>query len=88
MIQVCWPSQLVIDDLFGAQVGLGDEIGRALAGNLQVFDFVEIARQGLAGLDGGVDHDGEKGGTRHCVLAWLKRLIERRREGSIPARRW
>src|SRR5690606_20574052 len=65
----------------------GDEIGRALARHLQVFDLVEVSRQRFAGLDGGVDHDGEKGGTRHyVVLAWLMRTVVRRRD-EIPSQR-
>ena len=57
--------EFVKHDLFGPQVGLGNEVGRTLARDLEVFDLVEIARQRLAGLDGGADHDVEKGGTRH-----------------------
>ncbi|MNY44070.1 hypothetical protein D3C86_1790660 [compost metagenome] len=80
-------AQFVKNDLLGAKVGLGDEIGRALAGDLQVLDLVEIAREGLAGLDRRADHDVEKGGTRHReVLASSCGSAGAGRSGCRPAK--
>ena len=42
--------QFLDQDALGALVGDGDEIGRTLERNLQIFEFAEIADQGAAGL--------------------------------------
>ena len=49
-------AQLVIDRAFGLAVRLRHEVRRALAADLQVFDFTEIAAQARAGLAGGTLH--------------------------------
>ena len=51
-------AQLLVQDVFGAVVGGGDEeIRRALDAHLQMLHLAEVARQAAAGLAGGVDHD-------------------------------
>ncbi len=49
--------QLLDQNALGALVGDGDEIGRPLHRDLQIFDFAEIADQPPAGLAGGGGHD-------------------------------
>ena len=58
-------AQLVEDDLLGPLIGVGDEIRRPLARDLQVLDLAEILDQRAARLDGSGHHDVEKGGARH-----------------------
>ena len=49
-------GQFLDQDLFGALVGAGDEIGRTLHRDLEIFQFAEIADQRAAGLARGGDH--------------------------------
>ena len=49
-------AEFVDQDFFGALVGAGDEIGRTLHRDLQIFQFVEIADQRAAGLAGRGHH--------------------------------
>src|SRR5215813_13663542 len=57
--------ELVAQDLLGAAVGGGDEIGRPLERRLQVLDLAEIALERAARLARGLDHHVEKGGAEH-----------------------
>src|SRR5262249_33189253 len=50
-------GQLALEDIFRTEVGLGDEVRRALLADLEVLDLAEIADQSLRGLVGGIDHD-------------------------------
>jgi hypothetical protein len=68
------------DDLLGLAVGGGDEVGRPLHRDLQMLDLAEVALEAAAGLQGGADHDVEKGGTEHIELSAGFR-------GVMPARR-
>ncbi len=54
--------QFLLQRLFGAQIGLGDEIGRAFDADLQLLDFGKVAQQPLRRLLGGVGHDGQMRG--------------------------
>jgi len=49
-------AEFVIERALGAHVGLGDEIGRPLAADLEVFDLAEIAAQSPARLARGAFH--------------------------------
>ena len=67
--------QAVIDDLLGAVVGIGNEIGRALLGHLQVFDFPEVARKRAARSTGCGNHHGSDGrGFGHSVSLFSQRV--------------
>ena len=57
-------AQLVIQGALGSLIGLRDEIGRALAGHLQMFDFTKIATQTLPGLAGSFFHHADQ--TGYC----------------------
>ena len=59
--------ELLAQDLLGAPVGGGDEIGRPLERDLQVLDLAEVALERAAGLVGGLDHHVEEGGAEHDV---------------------
>ena len=54
-------GQFVIERLFGALVGEGDEVCRTFQRNLQILDLAEIALQVAAGAARGFHHDVEKG---------------------------
>ena len=62
-------AELGEDDLLGALVGVRDEVGRALARDLEVLDLAEILGERAAGLDRGLDHDVEEGGAGHAALS-------------------
>ncbi|MNS95037.1 hypothetical protein D3C72_1292770 [compost metagenome] len=53
--------QFIAHDLFGFQIRLRDEIARPLDRDLEVLHFTEVTRQRLTRLDGGLNHDIEKG---------------------------
>jgi len=53
-------QKLFLDDLLRAEIGLRDEVAGSLDGDLQVLDLAEIARQRLAGLERGLNHDIEE----------------------------
>ena len=55
--------------LFGALVGGGDEIGRALHRDLQIFQFAEIADQRAAGLARRGDHHIQGGGNDRRIYS-------------------
>ena len=61
-------AQLLVKDGFGAVVGGGDEIRRALDADLQMLDLAEIARQTAARFAGGVNHDRHQRGSWHGAL--------------------
>ena len=52
-------------DLLGAVISRGDEIGGTLHGDLQVLHLAEVALEAATGLARGRDHDVEKGGPEH-----------------------
>ena len=57
--------QFGVERLFGAAIGGGDEIGRALERDLQFFQFAEVALERARGLARGGDHDVEQSGMVH-----------------------
>src|ERR1700740_2937475 len=58
-------GQFLVDDLFGAAVGGGDEIARPLERYLQMLDLAEIALEAAPGATRGLDHHVEHGGMQH-----------------------
>ena len=63
-------GEFLAHDLFGAAVGGGDEIARALQRDLQVLDLAEIALEAAAGAVRRLDHDVEDGGMEHGGLRY------------------
>ena len=65
-------GQLGMEDLLGAMIGGGDEIGGSLERDLQLLHLAEIAREAAAGLAGGGEHHihqgrgGHRAGLSHC----------------------
>ncbi len=57
-------QQFLEQRLFGLEVGGADIVGRALLGHLQFGHLAEVARQGAAGLAGGVGHHLDQGALR------------------------
>ena len=57
-------GQLGEDDLLGLAVGVGDEIGRAFDGNLQLLDLAKVAQKAARRLLGGIGHDIEERGAQ------------------------
>src|SRR5947199_229946 len=55
-------QQLGAQDVFGAVIGGGDEVGRAFERDLQVCDLAEVALEAAPGLARGGDHHVEQGG--------------------------
>ena len=60
------------EGLVGAVVGGGDEIARALHGDLEVLDLAEVAGEAAAGLEHGGNHHVEKGRAGHCGVPWAQ----------------
>ena len=58
-------GKLLVHDLFGAAIGGGDEIARALERDLKVFDLAEIALEAAAGAARRLEHDIEDCGVEH-----------------------
>src|SRR5205807_721569 len=58
-------GKLLMHDFLGAAVGRGDEIGRPLERDLQMFDFPEVALERAAGFTCGLDHDVEESRMQH-----------------------
>ena len=58
-------GELGAQNLLGAMVGRGDEIGGALQRDLQLLDLAEVALEAAAGLARRRGHDIEKGGPQH-----------------------
>ena len=56
-------AQFLDDRLLGALVGHRDEVGRALAADLQLLDLAEVAAQARRRLAGGALHDGDQAGV-------------------------
>ncbi len=63
--------QLFLQGLFGADVGLGDEVGGPLDADLKLLDLGKVAQQPLGRLLRGVCHDGQVRGEAegHQALA-------------------
>ena len=61
---VTWPrfEELGAEDFFGAMIGRGDEVRRALHRDLQVRDFAEVALEAAARLARSRLHHVEQGG--------------------------
>ena len=60
-------KQLVIDRALSAHIGLGDEICRAFAADLQVLDFAKVTSQAAARLAGSLFHYADQAGIhRHA----------------------
>ena len=66
-------NELVVQDLLGASVGGGDEIGRAFQRDLELLDLAEVAREAAAGLAGGAEHHVHQGRGRHGVPPCISR---------------
>ena len=65
--------------VLGALVGGGDEIGRALQRDLQIFDFAEVADETASRLARGGDHHVQGGGEiGHFVLSVILVLRQAR----------
>ena len=63
--------QFLVQNFFGAFIRFRHEIAGPFAGNLQLFDFAEIAHQQSRRLAGGIVHYVNKGGRhRHCVFGF------------------
>ena len=58
-------GQFLVNDLFGAPIGGGDEIARALQRDLKVLDLAEIALETAAGTARRLEHDIEDCGVEH-----------------------
>ena len=74
-------AQLLAQGAFGAQVGLADEVGRALDADLQLLDLGEVAQQALGRLLRGVLHDGHVGreALGHVAKTFSRRIGRGRR---------
>ena len=59
-------AQLGEEDFLGL-VGLADKVARTLERDLQVLHLAEVARQRLAGLQRGPNHDIDKRRTGHVI---------------------
>ena len=64
----------------GLDVGVADEIARALLGDLQLLDLAEVALQVLGGGEGGADHhrDGGRAHRQRTALGRARALAARR----------
>ncbi len=58
-------GELGEQDLLGAGVGGGDEIGGTFERDLQLLDLAKVAGETPAGLAGGTEHDVHQGGRGH-----------------------
>ena len=75
-------AQFVPQRALGRLVGLGDEVRRALAADLEVLDLAEVAAQAAAGLARGALHHADQSGN--CSqLTFLS--VEARRGPSAAA---
>jgi hypothetical protein len=65
---VAWPrlGELLAQDFLRLAVGGGDEIGRPLERDLQMFHLAEVALERAARKPCGLDHDIEQGGMQHA----------------------